>query len=74
MPTTTTSDKLIDQCETLMKLRRQLVHEIDAALNPVCNDATALKATELLIDQLNQWQRTSRQLQEMARKHHRLHA
>jgi hypothetical protein len=71
---TTTSDKFIDQCETLVKLRRQLIHEIDSALNPVCNDDTALKATELLIDQLAQWQRTGRQLKEMARKHHLLHA
>ncbi len=71
---TATNDKFCDQCEDLLKVRNQLVREIDAAINPVCNSETALKATELLLDQLAQWQRTGRQLKETASKHHRLHA
>ena len=69
--TDTDFDRFMDRCETLIKVRNELIHEMDAAINPVCNDATALKATELLVDQLGQWQRTGRQLQELARKHHR---
>ncbi len=64
----------IDQCESMLKVRNHLIREIDAALNPVCNKETAMKATELLLDQLNQWQRAHRQLESLANKHHRLNA
>lgn len=67
----TNDDKFLDQCESLLQARNGLFREIDAAIGPVCNDETALKATELLLDQLARWQRTHRQLQGMANKHHR---
>lgn len=67
-------DKFLDHCERVIETRNALIQEIDAAIGPVCNDETALKATALLVDQLGQWQRTHRQLQQMANKHHRLHS
>jgi hypothetical protein len=74
MTLTAAESQVLDQCEDLLKVRNALIREIDAAINPVCNQETALKATELLLDQLAQWQRTGRQLKEMAAKHHRLNA
>ena len=73
MTLTAAESQVLDQCEDLLKVRNALIREIDAAINPVCNQETVLKATELLLDQLAQWQRTGRQLKEMATKHHRLH-
>ncbi len=67
-------DKFLDRCAQVLKTRNALIKEIDAATNPICNDETALRALDLLVEQLGQWQRAHRQLESLANKHHRLNA
>ena len=64
MKTTITPEKLCDHAEQIFKMRNALWREINEAVLPVCDDASANKAKELLVDQAAQWQRMRRQLQE----------
>jgi hypothetical protein len=60
---TTTPERLCDHAEKIFKLRNALWLEINKAVGPVCDDESANKAMELLVDQLAQWQRMDRKLQ-----------
>ena len=68
--TTSELDRFMDRCETLIKVRNELIREIDAAFNPVCNDATVEEAIDVMVDVLIAWARARRQLEDLARKHH----
>ena len=63
MRNTITPEKLCDHAEQIFKLRNALWREINEAVLPVCDDESANKAMELLVDQVEQWQRMGRKLQ-----------
>ena len=63
MKTSITPEKLCDRAEQIFKLRNALWREINEAVLPVCDDESANKAKELLVDQIAQWQRMGRKLQ-----------
>lgn len=64
MTVTITPDQLCDHAEGIFKARNALWLEINKAMGPVCDDDSANKAMELLVDQVAQWQRLGHQLQE----------
>ena len=61
---TITPEQLCDHAEQIFNWRNALWLEITKAVGPVCDDASANKAKELLVDQVAQWQRLGHQLKE----------